>query len=99
MATFTTTGDNTTITFKYTGLTTVIQNIVGDAAEYLWNHGYGNHGTEESPIVFSSLTNQQKLDLVGEHVKNVIINEANDNKNNKAIELTRVTEEASKYSL
>ena len=42
------------------------------ASEYLWNAGYGDHGTEEAPILFSSLTKKQRLDLVAAHLENVI---------------------------
>ena len=42
------------------------------ASEYLWNAGYGDHGTEEAPILFSDLTRKQRLDLVAAHLENVI---------------------------
>ena len=96
---FTVINGNTKIDFNYTAVTAVIQNIIGNAAEYLWNHGYGNHGTEETPILFSSLTNNQKLSLVEDHVKKVVIDCANTNKSIKAQDLAREAEEESKYSL
>ena len=99
ISTFSTTTDKTTITFKATALTTVIQNIVGSASEYLFNHGAGDHGTTEAPKVFADLTNQQKLDIVGKHLKQVILDCANTNKSVKAQETARSTEEASKYDI
>jgi len=98
ISTFTVLTDKTTITFKATALTTLVQSILGSASEYLFDHG-GNHGTEEKPILFKDLTNQQKLDLVGKHLKQVILDLANTQKINKAQEEVREIEEASKYEL
>jgi hypothetical protein len=98
-AKFTVSGTSTTITFTYTALTTQIQSIVGGAAEYLWNVGYGNHGDAEKPILFTSLTNQQKLDLVDEHLKRVVLDAANTQKSVKAQEAARTVEKASEFAL
>lgn len=45
---FTISGQQTEISFKASALTTLIQSIVGSASKYLFNHGYGDHGTEEA---------------------------------------------------
>jgi hypothetical protein len=42
------------------------------ASEYLWEHGQGDHGTDELPILFTSLTKAKKLKLVSDHLQNVI---------------------------
>jgi hypothetical protein len=96
---FTVTGSDTKITFDYTAPTATIQSVVGDAAEYLWDKGAGDHGLEEEPILFTDLTNDQKLTLVEDHIKDVIINAANIFKSLKAQEVARTAEEDSKYSL
>ena len=96
---FTVIGTDTKITFEWTALTSKIQSIVGDCAEYLWNHSYGNHGTTEAPILYSSLTNNQKLALVEARLKDVIINAANTFKSIKAQDAAREAEEAAKYEL
>ena len=96
---FTVTGSTTKISFEATAPTTTIQSIVGSASEYLFEHGYGDHGTEEAPILFASLTNQQKLDLVGKHLKQVILDLANTHKSVKAQEAARAVEEAAPYSI
>ncbi len=62
----------TTVTFEYEADTTKVQTTVGDAAHYLFDHGYGDHGTEESPIVWADLSNQDKLDIVDKHLVKVI---------------------------
>lgn len=96
---FTVNGSNTTITFAYTKDTTTIQSIIGNAAEYLWNHGYGDHGTEAAPILFSSLTNNQKLALVEDHIKDVVVDAANTFKSVKAQDEAKAAEEANKFVL
>ena len=96
---FTVSGTDTKITFEWTALTEKIISIVGDCAEYLWNHGYGDKGTEEIPILFENLTNNQKLSLVEDHLKQVIINAANTHKSIKAQETARDVEELNKFEL
>ena len=96
---FTVSGTDTTITFSWTAKTTLITSIVGDCSEYLWNHSYGDHGTTEVPILYSSLSNNQKLALVEAHLKDVIINASNTFKSNKAQTIAREAEEAAKYEL
>ena len=96
---FTVSGTNTKISFEVSVLTAVIQNVVSSASEYLFNHGLGDHGTEEAPKVFADLTNQQKLDIIGEHLQKVILDLANTQKSVKAQELARATEDASKLEL
>lgn len=64
---------NTEVTFKYTALKAKMLEIVGNAANYLYNNGRGDHGTEETPKLFSSYTNQEKLDLVDTHIKEAVI--------------------------
>lgn len=96
---FTVVNGNTTIDFNYTAATATIQAIVGDCAERLWNAGMGDHGTDQSPILFSSLNNNQKLAIVEDHIKNVVVEMANTHKLSKAQATTLATENASKYSL
>ena len=59
-------------------------NRINLAAEYLWGVGYGNHGTEEVPILFSSLIKKQKLDIVGAYLENCINDAAKTMQSNKA---------------
>jgi len=94
---FTVIGANTKVDFNYTAPTATIINVVGGAAEYLWDLGKGNHGTIEDPIVFSGLSNIQKLTIVDDYLKGVILDLANNQKSIKAQKLARDTEEANKY--
>ena len=96
---FTVNGTETTVHFEWTTTTANILSIVGDCSEYLFNHGYGDHGTEEEPIVFADLNNNQKLALVEAHLRDVIINASNTFKSIKAQDAARDAEELSKYEL
>ena len=98
-ATFTVLSGNTTMTFVYTAPTAMVQSIVGDCSEYLWNHGYGDHGTVDIPILFTALTNQQKLNLVDAYLKQCVVDAANAMKSNRAQDAARATQDASKYTL
>jgi len=98
-STFTVKDADTTISFSFKAPTATIQKILEDAAEYLWNHGYGNHGDEKTPITFAGLNNNQKLTLVENHLREVVINLANTQKQNKVVETARVDSEKTKYSL
>ena len=70
-------GSTSTITISITSTTDNIQMIFGTVCKYLWNDGYGDHGTDENPIQYASLTNQQKLDIfhayVVRSIKNILI--------------------------
>ena len=82
------------VAFWYQGDTDKVQAILEDAAEYLWEHGFGDHGTEEEPLLFEDLTNQEKLDFVDLHVRRVIINLANSWKSAEAQRIVREVEAA-----
>jgi len=75
-AEFEVSGTDVIVRFEYTAPIVTAQKAITDAAHYLWDHGYGNHGTEEEPILFSSLSNQDKLNIVSTHLKTVIIDAA-----------------------
>ena len=77
-ATFKVEGTDLRVTFTYIAPLAKMQEVSEDAAHYLWDHGYGDHGTEEAPIVFDDLTNNQKLALLDYHVRKVIIEVAKD---------------------
>ena len=96
---FAVSGTETTITFSWTAPTALVISIVGACAEYLFNHGYGDKGTEENPITFEILTNSQKLALVEAHMRQVVLDTANTFKHNRAVKITHEAEEATKYEL
>ena len=91
-ATVTTDSGDTTVSFAYTATTEKIVSVVGDASEALFDRGLGDHGDEETPIVFDDLSNQDKLDLVDAYIKDVIINMANAKLLSKAKDEVEVVE-------
>lgn len=64
---------NTTVTITYTALTQKVTDTLTDCAHYLWDHGFGDHGVG---VTFESLTNAQKLSLVDDYVKKVVVDSA-----------------------
>jgi hypothetical protein len=87
--TITTGGGNTTLSFAYTTTTENMISIAEDAAHWLWDNGLGNHGTVDTPILFSSLTNQQKVDIIDSYFKKIIIDASNTYKSNAAAQAAR----------
>lgn len=71
--TFVVDGDRVTVTFEYEADLTKAQQVIVDGAHLLWDRGMGNHGDEETPIVFTDLNNQDKLDIVDTYVRRVIL--------------------------
>ncbi len=69
-------GNNLMIKFEYAGPLAKTQEVAVAAAHYLWEHGYGDHGTDEEPILFDDLSNNEKLVLIDKHVKRVIMDAA-----------------------
>jgi hypothetical protein len=97
IGTFEVLNGTTKLTFEVTANTTLVIDVVGDAAEYLWNQDYGDHRTIDDPITFEDLSNQEKLDLVADHVQRVILNLANSFKSEQAQEQARENEKANEY--
>ena len=97
IGTFEVLNGTTKVTFEVTANTTLVINVVGHTAEYLWNIGYGDSCTDDEPILFVNLSNQDKLDLVADHLQKVILDLANSFKSELAQEQARDYEEANQY--
>lgn len=70
--TITNNGDTTgTITFEATTDFDRLFLIASNWAEYIWNHGYGDHGTDEAPIVYADLSNAEKFALINQRIIDV----------------------------
>jgi len=93
-AKFTVDGSDVTVCLEYTAPIAKAQDVIGDAAHYLYDHGKGDHGTDEEPTTFDDLSNQDKLDLVDAHVKQVILDLSNAYMINVAKEAARVAAES-----
>jgi len=83
-------GSNLVISFEYSAPLVQTTEVAVSAAHYLWEHGYGDHGTEEEPILFDDLTNQEKLNLLDKHVLRVILDIARDYHVNSRQEAERI---------
>ena len=75
-ARFTVDEENLVIEMSWVGEIANIQRVVYDAANYLFEHGRGNHGTEDAPREFGDITDQERLDLVYNHFTEVAVNAA-----------------------
>ena len=69
-------------------------NRINLASKYLWGVGYGDHGTEENPILFTDLTKKQKLDIVGLYLDNCINDAARTQQSVEAQETAKATAQA-----
>jgi len=82
------------VVFWYQADLAKTQAILEDAAEYLWNSVYGEYDEEGNLLPFADLSNQEKLNLVDRHVRQVIIDLANSFKSTEAQRIARETEAA-----
>jgi len=89
-------GTDTEVIFRWTAPTEVVLDIVGGAAEYLFDRT-SVYTDDENPYVFDDLTNQEKLNLVDAHFKQVILDLANTFKSLEAQRIARETEEQNKH--
>lgn len=87
----------TKISLVEQAVTAKVQSVMGDAAHLLFDRGMGDHGTEETPIVFDDLTNQEKLDIVDRYVWRGVLALANSYKSEEAQRIARETEAADPY--
>ena len=83
-------GSNLIINFQYTAPVVRATEVAVSAAHYLWEHGYGDHGTDEEPITFDDISNQEKLNLLDKHVLRVIMDIAQDYHVNARQEAERI---------
>lgn len=91
MINFTTSNGNGTITLSYTAPLAKIQSLAESAAEFLFARGYGDHGTEEEPLTFDDLTNTQKLEILDQIVKEILMNYAKTGYIDAEIETARLS--------
>lgn len=66
----------TSIRFTYSADTAKLQTIVGNFAQMLHSRGAGPVDGNGKQIPFASLTNQQKLDIIDQHLLNAMVNGA-----------------------
>ena len=66
-------GSNATYKFLYTATTAIMDKKADQAAHYLFDIGYGDHGTEEVPKTYDMLTATEKRAILDKHVLQVIL--------------------------
>jgi len=67
-------------------------------SEYVFDHGYGDHGTEEEPIVFDDLTQQEKADLIEDRITALAKAEAHTHDTTEAMEAERISADDARYN-
>jgi hypothetical protein len=90
-ATFTVSGSNLIIDFRYTGPTQTITDVANNAANMLWQRGLGPQG---EGITFAGLTNTQKLAILDSYIVQVFTGLAKEYYVQAATETARQSAEA-----
>ena len=91
VGTFTTNNPNTTVAFSFTASTQKVLDTASDAAAYL---------ASKQGLDISGYTNQQKLNLIDSHIKQVLLDLAKTHHITNASETARtvaITETETKY--
>ena len=83
-------GGNRTLTYEKTAPSDKILNVLDDCVHYLFDHGYGDHGTEEEPRTYADQTTPDKLDMLDKHLTRVLMEAAGAFHVNDAIEVARL---------
>jgi len=85
-------GDQTTVSFTWTALTTKVLATVNDAVGYLYPHIFGEVLDAEGVLIpFEALTNQQKLNVLDAWLLKGILDLAKEHNRNAAIDAARET--------
>src|SRR5512147_1983524 len=88
-ATLTVLNGNTRLRFNYKGVTARITALAEDSAHELWNRGMGDHGTLADPILWESLTQEQRLAILNDYVKGILKSLSKDFYVNNAVDNAR----------
>ena len=85
-------GDQTTVSFTWTALTTKVLATVNDAVGYLYPHIFGEVLDAEGVLIpFDELTNAQKLNVLDAWLLKGILDLAKEHNRNAAIDAARET--------
>lgn len=76
------TAGQTTYRWQKSGVTAVIDRKVDQSAHYLFNLGFGDHGTEENPRTYSDLSLAEKLVILDEDYTRHTLNQSKSYKAN-----------------
>ena len=78
-----------TITYTKTIASAKMLDLGEKAAHYLFDVGYGNHGTLEAPRLWAVITPQEKLDILDKYLSEVLRDAARSYHINDALAVAR----------
>lgn len=84
---------NLVFTFSKTATPTKMTDLANKSAEYLFNIGYGNHGTPEEPRTFADTTNKERLDILDQFIARTLRDTAHTQHITAAIDAARTDAE------
>jgi hypothetical protein len=87
------TAGNRTITYTKTIASQKLVDIGEKAAHYIWSQGAGRHGTPDAPVLWNTITAQEKLDLLDGYISDGIQTAARAYHINDAVAVARATAE------
>jgi hypothetical protein len=80
-------------TFSKTAPSGKLTDLANKAAEYLFNKGYGNHGTPEAPRKFADLSNAEKMNILDQFITEGLKSAAQTQHVESAVQIARTTAE------
>lgn len=94
--------ENETVEAEWEALSPQPAQTIEDHAHLLWNRGLGDHGTEEEPIIWEDLVEQDYLDIWFDYLTRVTLDGAKQYVHDAAVAEAREAAEAlvqSRHSL
>ena len=88
------TNGNRTLTLTRTTNAAKLDAALADAAEYWFNAGLGDHGTEQAPRTFASQSTAERLAIIETYWRIVLLNAANQNYDDKAVKTAHISSAA-----
>ena len=88
-----------TFTFSKTVESQKLLDLGEKAALYLWNIGYGNHGTLESPRQWADVSNAEKMQILDQYLGVTLRDLAKTQVVTDAVDATRATAEQTDFDM
>ena len=65
--------NNTNLVLEYENISPLPEQTIEDMAHELWERGQGDHGTDEEPIVWDDLSEDDYLEMSSQYIQTVIL--------------------------
>lgn len=78
--------NNTNLIFEWENISPLPETTVERAAHLLFDRGLGNHGTEEDPIVWTDLVEDDYLEIVSDYLKRIVVDLAGQQIHNEDVQ-------------